>query len=101
MANMVVYQLGKLLIYGNTTSLVADGVAISFRDLNIPLMWNMLESYLQSGMVKSRAIIDPAPFINITTIILSSPLSFHSLDLLWQLGVLQKYKRARIAGVTS
>jgi hypothetical protein len=40
---MVVYQLGKLLIYGNTTSLVTGGVTISFRDLNITLMWNMLE----------------------------------------------------------
>ena len=49
----------------------------------------------------SRAISDSAFFIIEITIIQSALLFFHLLDLLLRLGLLQKYKKAPIAGVIS
>jgi len=49
----------------------------------------------------SRAISDSAFFIIEITIIQSAFIFFHLLDLLLRLGLLQKYKKAPIAGVIS
>ena len=49
----------------------------------------------------SRAISDSAFFIIEITIIQSALLFFHLLDLLLRLGLLQKYKKAPVAGVIS